>query len=225
MVPDEQIDARIRLGQFTPKQARKYRYTLKILELADRDLRSAEIAQTVDISLKDVQPFRRVAVDTLDAVNERIRARIDQAKDTQAQHAEHLETRHPKTLGPRARPAHESIVEPYRDRVIEALRQGGNHRTIHPLLQVQGFTGSANAVYQYILKLREEMPEAIRPVNRHPTSDWIKFLATRYTAKCSSTRRTTADRPWKARRIPSPSRLPRRPDFAPRRRTATRPAP
>lgn len=170
-VPDEQIDERIRLGQLTPKQARKYRYTLKILELADRGLRSAEIAQTLDISLKEVQQFRRVAVDTLDAVNERIRTRIDQANDAQTQHTEHLEARHPKTLRPQARPAHESSVEPYRDRVIEALRQGGNHRTIHPLLQAQGFAGSANAVYQYILKLRQETPEAIRPVPGEPPSD------------------------------------------------------
>ncbi len=170
-VPDEQIDERIRLGQLTPKQARKYRYTLQILELVDRGLRSAEIAQTLDISLKEVQQCRRVAVDTLDAVNARIRTHIDRANDAQRQHTEHLAARHPKTLRPRARPAHESSVEPYRDLIIEKVRQGANHRTIHPLLQAQGFTGSANAIYQYILKLRKEIPEAIQPVPCEPPSD------------------------------------------------------
>ena len=170
-VPDEQIAERIHLGQLTPRQARKYRYTLKILELADRGMRSAEIAQTLDISLKEMQQFRRVAVDTLDAVNERIRERIVRANDTQAQHTEHLEARHPKTLRPRARPANESTVEPYRDLIIEKVRQGGNHRTIHPILLGQGFTGSANAIYQYILKLRQEIPEALRPAPCEPPSD------------------------------------------------------
>lgn len=161
--PDAQLDERIRLARLTLKQAQKYRRTLKILELADRGLRSAEIAQTLGIPLKEVQQLRRVAVNTLDTVEERIHAGIQQANDTQKQRADRAQARHPHTLRPRARPSHDSIVDPYRDTVIRELQHGGTHRTIHPLLQQQGFTGSANAVYQYILKLRQEIPEALRP--------------------------------------------------------------
>ena len=170
-VPEDQVEERIRLAQLTPSQAQKYRHTLKLLELADQGLRSAEIAQTLGVPLKAVQQLRRSAVNTLDAVEERIRARIQQTNDTLDNRADRLESRRPKTLRPNARPSHDSIVEPYRDTVIRELRQGGNHRTIHPLLQQQGFEGSANAVYNYILKLRQEIPEALRPAPLAPPAD------------------------------------------------------
>ena len=46
--------------------------------------------------------------------------------------------------------------------MISEVKKGENHRTIHPILQAQGFNGSRNAIYQYILKLRKETPEEIR---------------------------------------------------------------
>ncbi len=39
------------------------------------------------------------------------------------------------------------------------VKSGGNHRTIHPVIQNMGYSGSCNAIYQYILKLRKEHPE------------------------------------------------------------------
>ncbi len=67
-VPEDQVEDRIRLARLTPKQAQKYRHTLKVLELGDQGLRSAEMVQTLGIPLKEVQQLRRTAVNTLDAV-------------------------------------------------------------------------------------------------------------------------------------------------------------
>ena len=76
-VPEDQVEARIRLGQLTPKKAQKaqkYRHTLKLLELAGHGLHSAEIAQTLGIPLKEVQQLRRSAMNTLDTVEAKIHA-------------------------------------------------------------------------------------------------------------------------------------------------------
>ena len=170
-VPEDQVDDRIQLARLTPKQAQKYRHTLKVLELGDQGLRSAEMAQTLGIPLKEVQQLRRTAVHTLDAVEAKIHVRIPQAHDTQNQRANRGPDSPPQTLRPRARPSQDSIVAPYRDIVIRALQHGGTHRTIHPLLQQQGFAGSVNAVYQYILKLRQEIPETLRPPTPEPPPD------------------------------------------------------
>ena len=162
-VPEAQVDERIQRAQLTPRQAQKYRHTLQLLEWADRGLHSADIAQTLGISVTEVQSLRRTAVTTLDTVEAKVRARIQQVNDAQAHHMDRVEARHPHTLGPGAQPSHASIVEPYRAMVIQAVREGGNHRTIHSLLQQHGFSGSPNTVYQYILKLRAEIPEVLRP--------------------------------------------------------------
>lgn len=110
-------------------------------------------------------------MNTLDTVEAKIHAQIQQANDTRNHRADRWQERHPKTLGPQARPSHDSIVEPYRDTVIRELQHGGNPRTIYPLLQQQGFEGSGNAVYQYILKLRQEIPEVLRPAPLDPPAD------------------------------------------------------
>ena len=162
-VPEAQVDERIQRAQLTPRQAQKYRHTLQLLEWADRGLHSADIAQTLGISVTEVQSLRRTAVTTLDTVEAKVRARIQQVNDAQAHHMDRVEARHPHTLGPGAQPSHASIVEPYRAMVIQAVREGGNHRTIHSLPQQHGFSGSPNTVYQYILKLRAEIPDALRP--------------------------------------------------------------
>jgi len=41
------------------------------------------------------------------------------------------------------------------------VKSGGNHRTIYPVIQEMGYTGSRNAIYQYILKLRKEVPDQL----------------------------------------------------------------
>lgn len=161
-IPEEKVEERIKLAQLTAAKAKKYRNTLKILELADKGLKSADIANTLDIALKDVRYLRRTAVDTIDYVEEKIKSNIDKINESHNQHEDLLRKRRLKTLGPNARPSHESIVEPYRETVIAEVKKGGNHRTIHPILQAQGFTGCPNTIYQYILKLRKEIPDEIK---------------------------------------------------------------
>jgi hypothetical protein len=66
-----------------------------------------------------------------------------------------------KTIGKRAEPSSRSIVAPYGDTVISMVGKGHNHRSIHPVIKEMGFEGSANAIYQYILKRRlEDSPES-----------------------------------------------------------------
>lgn len=104
-MPENQVEERICLARLTPKKAQKYRHTLKLLELADHGLRSAEVAQTVGIPLKEVQQLRRSAVNTLDTVEVKIHAQIQQANNTRNHRADRwsktpgvtLSGRHPYT--------------------------------------------------------------------------------------------------------------------------------
>ena len=161
-VPEEKVEEQIRLAGLTESKAKRYRNTLKILELADKGVKTADIADALNIPLKDVRQLRRTAVTTLDNVDDKIKSRVNAANESIVRHEDMLLQRNIKTLKPKAHPSHDSIVEPYRETVIAQVKKGGNHRTIHPILQAQGFKGSSNAVYQYILKLRKEAPEEIK---------------------------------------------------------------
>ena len=161
-VLEEKVEERIRLAGLTESKAKRYRNTLKILELADKGVKSADIANTLNIPLKDVRLLRRTAVTTLDYVEEKMKSRINTTNESIIQREDRLINRKLKTLKPNAHSSHDSIVEPYRETVITELKKGGSHRTIHPILQAQGFNGSSNAIYQYILKLRKEAPDDIR---------------------------------------------------------------
>ncbi len=161
-VPEEKVEEQIRLAGLTESKAKKYRNTLKILELADKGVKTADIAATLNLPLKDVRQLRRTAVKTLEQVDNKLKTRINAANESIARHEDMLLNRNIKTLKPNARPSNQSIVEPYRETVIAEIKKGGNHRTIHPILQAQGFEGSSNAIYQYILKLRKDAPEEIK---------------------------------------------------------------
>jgi hypothetical protein len=161
-VPEEKVEERIALAGLTASKAKRYRNTLKILELADQGVKTADMAAALSIPLKEVQQLRRTAVTTLDYVEEKMKSRIHTANQSMVQHEDMLLSRNLKTLKPKARPSCDSIVAPYKETVLTELKKGGNHRTIHPILQAQGFNGSKNAIYQYILKLRKETPEDIR---------------------------------------------------------------
>ena len=161
-VPEETVAERIRLADLTETKAKRYENTLKILELADQGMKTADMATTLNLPLKDVRALRRTAVNTLDYVDKRIKSRINSANDSIIQHQNTVLERKIKTIKPTARPSHESIVEPYREIVVAEIKKGASHRTIYPILQAQGFSGCSNAVYQYIRKLRQEMPEEIR---------------------------------------------------------------
>ncbi|MDA8194913.1 MAG: ISL3 family transposase [Thermaerobacter sp.] len=138
-------EQRIHLAGLTPRQAQKYRHTLAILELSESGLRRPEIAKRLGLTPRDVAYYRKQAPETIDTVERKIDAYY--AMRDQGQWVQHQ-----KTLAPRARPAAQSIVHPYHDTVWRMFQAGHNHRDIHPVIVQEGFTGSANAVYQYLLK-------------------------------------------------------------------------
>lgn len=162
-VPDETVNKRVRLAKLTEKQEAKYRSTLKILELSGKGMKTADIAKSLGINMMDVQRYRRVAVETLKSVDEKIEKNMAMMNSSQQQHFEKIATRDIKTIGPTAHPSNESIVEPFRKTVTAMLKEGHNHRTIYPVLKEMGFDGCPNAIYQYIVKVRKENLEEARP--------------------------------------------------------------
>ncbi len=157
-VSDDDMEKRIQLAGLTEVAAAKYRNTLKMLELSDKGIRTADIAKELGMPLKAVTDLRRNAVSTIKNVQTRIDKRIeaypDQSKGQGRPPADGVR----KTLGPKPRPAKDSIVEPYRDTVIELWNSGSSHHKIHPIIAQQGFKGTKAAVYQYIWKLEAEQP-------------------------------------------------------------------
>jgi len=161
-VPEQTVEDKIKLAGLSEYKAKIYRNTLKMLEMSDKGLRSADIAHELGLSLEDVRKLRRSAASTLENVKNRIAKRLEHTNSNMEMSEKVPGSRAFKTVaGPGVKPSHESIVEPYRQTVVEMWKAGGNHRTIHPVITAQGYTGSANAIYQYLLKLAKEEPENI----------------------------------------------------------------
>jgi len=173
-VKEEIVEERINLAGLTPAKAKKYRETLKMLELSDKGMRSADIAKEMGIVYKDVQKLRGSAASTLRSVEEKINKRAKELEDLSAQSRTEIPgERASKTVaGSRVRPAKESIVEEYRQTVVEMWNAGENHRTIYPVLVSQGYTGSQNAIYQYILKLKKDEPDILTREKTKKTPEW-----------------------------------------------------
>jgi len=171
-VPEQTIEDRIRLAELTEKQADKYRGTMRLIELDGKGLRTADIAKELGIPYNKVAALRRNAADTLadveDRINRRIESRREPAEPVVQTPGEHAV----KTVGgPRVQPSASSIVDPYRDTVVKMWKDGGSHRTIFPVLQTEGYTGSKNAIYQYLLKLGKESPVDMSRERRQPAQD------------------------------------------------------
>ena len=157
-VPEEDIELRIKLAGLSESKAIKYRNTLKMLELSDKGFRSQEIADKLGLTLKEVRNLRARATTTVNEVQEKISTRIDRYPKNSNGVGRPPEDGIRVTLGPNPRPASESIVEPYRNTVVEMWNSGIGHRDIHKVLIEQGFTGCSAVVYQYIWKLEYEDP-------------------------------------------------------------------
>jgi len=124
----------------------------------------------------DVQALRRTAVSTLAYVDKRISERSACVEEPTKTVLERPGRKAKWTLnGDNIRPASESIVEPYRETVIAMWKAGGNHRTIFPVIVEQGYTGSKNAIYQYILKLGKEEPKVLKRerIKEPPRKVWM----------------------------------------------------
>jgi len=106
--------------------------------------------------------YRKEAPDTIEKVESKIdawahRSGIDSS------------SRPLKTFAPSPRPASESIVAPHRETVLRLVAQGEGHLSIHEAITKEGFSGCANAGYQYLLKdareqtLASDLPSEARP--------------------------------------------------------------
>lgn len=172
-VSTEETEERIRLAGLTPPRAKKYRDTLRMLELDSAGLLTAQIADAMGETPEYIRVLRRSAVITLEKVSERIASRAETIKNMPPPEVESPGKNAVKTVGgKRVKSTGESIVEPYRETVVEMWKAGGNHRTIHPKLVEMGFEGSANAIYQYLLKLKKESPDEMEREKQAKVPDW-----------------------------------------------------
>ncbi len=175
-VPENIVEEKIKLAGLSEAKANVYRDTLKMLELSDKGMiSSSEIARELSQTPEYVGRLRRNAVNTLKNVQERIAARLEYVNnETEVSEKIPGGKAHKTVAGSRIRPARESIVEPYRQTVIDMWKAGGNHRSIHPVITEQGYTGSANAIYQYIIKLAKEDPENMKLCEQKVKKAWEK---------------------------------------------------
>ena len=144
---EDDIESRIHLAGLTEKQADKYKKTMKILELTESGLRTSEISKRLSMTGQNVWNYRKDAPETIRNVEHKI--------DEHYQCNEKGQYRQ-KTIAKNAKLSSESIVEPYKETVLSMFKEGKNHRNIHPAIVDKGFKGSANAVYQYLIKYAYE---------------------------------------------------------------------
>lgn len=148
---DDDIALRVHLASLSARQEKKYRAVIELIRLYDQGLSSKEINNRLGITSADRVRLFSEAADVINGVEEKI--------DEYCENSGNRKTRQ-KTIGKRAKPSSESIVEPYGNVVMKMVGEGFNHRKIHPVIQELGYEGSTNAIYQYILKKRnEDSPE------------------------------------------------------------------
>jgi len=145
---EDDRERRIHLAGLTNNKADTYRKTLKVLEMTECGLRTVEIARRLSMKRLDVLRYKRQAVEIIGKVEEK----IDEYYTMDQQGSPYRQ----KFLGNHLEPSSKSIVQPYKETVVRMLAEGETHRTIYPVIVQEGFTGSPNAVYQYLLKYTYE---------------------------------------------------------------------
>ncbi len=145
----EDIETRIHLAGLKTRQANKYRKTMAVLELTEQGLRTSEIMKKLSMKKVDVIHYRTSAPETI----RNVELKID---EYYRMHEQGKWEYHQKTIAKAAKPSSESIVHPYQETVLRMWKEGKNHRHIHPVIVEEGFQGSANAVYQYLIKYAHE---------------------------------------------------------------------
>jgi hypothetical protein len=149
---EDDILQRVRLASLSARQESKYRTTIELMRLTDQGLSAKEIDTRLGISRSTRIKLYCDASEVINSVEDKI-----------DEYYGNLGTRkcRQKTIGKRAELSSRSIVAPYGDTIMTMVGEGHNHRSIHPVIKEMGFEGSANAIYQYILKRRlEESPES-----------------------------------------------------------------
>ena len=157
-------EQRIRLAGLTTRQAEKYRQTLLVLEMTESGLQTGEIAKRLSCTPGKVRRYRQQAPETVQLVEQKIDEYYQLGQEGRGQLP-------PKTISAQVRPSSASIVEPYRDTVLRLFQAGATHRAIHERIVQEGFTGSRNAVYQYVSKYAKEHGIAYRRHQRILPSD------------------------------------------------------
>jgi hypothetical protein len=148
---EEDIALRIHLASLSARQEKKYRTVIELLRLYDQGLSTKEIDNQLGITRAERVRLLSEAANVINSVEEKIDEYFANSGKRKIRQ---------KTIGKGAKPSSESIVEPYGDVVMKMVGESFNHRKIHPVIQEMGYAGSANAIYQYILKKRsEESPE------------------------------------------------------------------
>jgi len=149
ILAEDDLERRIHLTGLTDRQADKYKKTMEVLELTESGLRTSEIAKRLSMKNSDVSNYRKNAPET----TKNVELKIDEYYQL---HEQGQWEYHQKTIAKNAKPSSESVVEPYKETVLRVFREGKNHRNIHPVITKEGFEGSANAVYQYLIKYAHE---------------------------------------------------------------------
>jgi len=174
-VPEEDIEKRIQLAGLSIDKAEKYRNTLKMLEMSERGIRTADIANALELPYNKVKDLRRSAATTIQDVQDKINQRIKKYPKNLDGRGRVPADGNLKTLGANPGPARESIVEPYREIVVDMWNAGCSPAKIHPVIKEKGFSGCKNAVYQYIWKLENEDPCVLSRMitRRNPGTPWV----------------------------------------------------
>ncbi len=144
---EDDIVKRIQLAHLTARQEAKYRKVIDLLRLYDEGLSESEIRKRLGLSWTESRKLLSEASIVINTVESKIDEYLVNSGDRQCRQ---------KTISKNARHSSESIVEPYSETVMQMASAGHTHRSIHPVICKMGFEGSANAIYQYILKKRHE---------------------------------------------------------------------
>jgi transposase len=146
---NDDIENRIKLADLKTREANKYRKTLQVVELTESGLYTSEIAKRLSMKTTEIRNYRKNAPEIIENVEQKIDEYYKMHEKGQWEY-------HQDTIAKKARPSSESIVEPYKETVLKLFMEGKNHRNIHPVIVKEGFNGSANAVYQYMIKYAHE---------------------------------------------------------------------
>jgi len=162
---EEDITLRVRMAHLSAKAERKYRDTLRVLQLTTRGKSVDEISGIMGIAEEDVRKLRGAMRETVANTERKIDEYIADP---------HGSVKLQKSVSRSAQHSSKSKVEPYRDTVVAMRKEGKGHWPIYEEICKQGFVGSHSTVDNYIIKLEREnsIDEEIK-AQRSASSDFF----------------------------------------------------